>query len=369
MRKVHFNNFSFSSTSASRWLKCGVVLIGCTSLGLFGCSGQPELIAPAAKAEPKAEAAPETAPTKSGIITVSYQSTSDAAEESSAISSEPEKLVVAEEHVAIAQAPAAAGVTGDTTVKSDAEVQTIAVKAPTKDTEVKPATLVVDVPVPATSGRSVLDGPAKIAKVLLTDAEKKICKVNVGDKIPNITLPSLDGQSTELKSLLGKKLTVITFWNPADEYSTWELSDLTGDVLKPFESLGVKVVSICSGAADYAIDAAAAQGAMDRAKAKFPCLVDADGNAMGQFGTERTSRTYLVDAEGKVLWFDIDYSRSTRRELKSALSFMLEEQPPVKVEAEKPAKKTVKKASPAKKPATKTAPKSTSKPASKPAAK
>lgn len=361
MRKVHFNRFSSLIMNGTRLLSCGVVLIGCTSLGLTGCSGQPELISPAVKAEPKVETTPEATAAKSEIVAVSFQSESDAPPEIATGSSEPEKLVVADEQIAIAEAP---GVSGDTPVKSDAEVQTIAVKAPTKDREVKPATLVVEVPVPATSGRSVLDGPAKIAKVLLTDAEKKICKVNVGDKIPSITLPSLEGQPTELNAFTGKKLTVITFWNPADPYSTWELSDLTGDVLKPFESLGVKVVSICSGTADAPVDAATAQGAVDQAKAMFPCLLDADGSALAQFGTDRTTRTYLIDAEGKVLWFDIDYSRSTRRELKSALSFLLEKQPPVKVE-EVPAKKPTKKASPAKKPATKTAPKSTTKPATK----
>jgi peroxiredoxin len=369
MRKVHFNRFSSLIINAARLVSCGVGLIGCTSLGLTGCSGQPELISPAAKAEPKDETTPEDAPAKSGIVTVSFQTESDAPHENVTVGSEPEKLNVADEHIAIAEAPGAPGVSGDTPVKSDAEVQTIAVQAPKKDKEVKPATLVVDVSVPATSGRSVLDGPAKIAKVLLTDAEKKICKVNVGDKVPNITLPSLAGEPTELNTLVGKKLTVITFWNPTDPYSTWQLSDLTGDVLKPFESLDVKVVSVCSGKADAAVDAATAQGAMDQAKAKFPCLLDADGSAMAQFGTDRTTRTYLIDAEGKVLWFDIDYSRSTRRELKSALSFLLEEQPPVQVEEEKPAKKTVKKASPAKKPATKPAPKSTTKPATKPVAK
>jgi hypothetical protein len=34
-------------------------------------------------------------------------------------------------------------------------------------------------------------------------------------------------------------------------------------------------------------------------------------------------RTYLLDPTGKILWFDVEYSRSTRRDLSEALDAMV----------------------------------------------
>jgi hypothetical protein len=34
-------------------------------------------------------------------------------------------------------------------------------------------------------------------------------------------------------------------------------------------------------------------------------------------------RTYLLDSSGKILWFDLEYSRSTRRELNQAIRYVL----------------------------------------------
>ena len=55
------------------------------------------------------------------------------------------------------------------------------------------------------------------------------------------------------------------------------------------------------------------------AGANFPTLLDADGKAFAQIGSEKMPRTFLLDPQGKILWFDIEYSLSTRRELHQAL--------------------------------------------------
>ena len=61
------------------------------------------------------------------------------------------------------------------------------------------------------------------------------------------------------------------------------------------------------------------QAALEKAGANFPNLLDADGKAFAQVGSERLPRTYLLDPQGKILWFDIEYSLATRRELHQAL--------------------------------------------------
>ena len=51
----------------------------------------------------------------------------------------------------------------------------------------------------------------------------------------------------------------------------------------------------------------------------FVNLLDADGKAFAQVGSERLPRVFVVDPAGKILWFDIEYSQTTRRELHQAL--------------------------------------------------
>jgi hypothetical protein len=52
-------------------------------------------------------------------------------------------------------------------------------------------------------------------------------------------------------------------------------------------------------------------------------LLDAEGKALDAVATEKLPRTYLLDASGQILWFDIEYSESTRRELKNAIVWHL----------------------------------------------
>ena len=40
---------------------------------------------------------------------------------------------------------------------------------------------------------------------------------------------------------------------------------------------------------------------------------------IGMEGMVRMPRVYVLDADGKIVWFDIEYSQSTQRELKQAI--------------------------------------------------
>jgi hypothetical protein len=76
--------------------------------------------------------------------------------------------------------------------------------------------------------------------------------------------------------------------------------------------------------------AADAQATLKAAVAQFANLLDADGKAFAQVGSEKLPRTYLVDPQGKILWFDIEYSLGTRRELNQALRAVAGEPKPAK---------------------------------------
>ena len=70
-------------------------------------------------------------------------------------------------------------------------------------------------------------------------------------------------------------------------------------------------------------EAATARATTDKAGAKFSMLHDADGKAFAAVGKDKLPRVYLVDPQGKVLWFDLEYSLTTRRELQQALRVVL----------------------------------------------
>lgn len=160
--------------------------------------------------------------------------------------------------------------------------------------------------------------PLEMPKVLLTEAERSASLVQVGDAMPPIELPDMQGAAKPLSSLLGNKLTVVVFWNSRLPYAVEELGDLGPTIADRFGQYGVNVVGINERDAP-----AAAKGAIAAAGAKFPNLLDADGKALDKVANGDLPRTYLLDAAGKVLWFDLEYSNSTRRDLKQAIQFAL----------------------------------------------
>jgi peroxiredoxin len=160
--------------------------------------------------------------------------------------------------------------------------------------------------------------PLEMPKVLLTEAEQTSSLVKVGDALPPIELPDMQGTKQQLSSLFGKKLTVVVFWNSQNPYSVEELGDLGPMTADRFGPFGVKVVGINERDPE-----AAARDAIAASGVKFPNLLDSDGKAFDKVASGDLPRTYLLDAVGKILWFDLEYSRSTRRELKQAIQCAL----------------------------------------------
>lgn len=162
--------------------------------------------------------------------------------------------------------------------------------------------------------RAEAASPPAIPKVLLSKLHESLCRVKVGDTMPEIKLALLGGKEAELAKLNGERATVVVFWKSDRRMSRTLLADLGPDVLDLFGPQGVAVIGI-------AVDesAASAKAAMTKAAARFPMLLDPGGKAFALVGSDKLPRVYLLDPQGKVLWFDIEYSLSTRRELNQAL--------------------------------------------------
>ena len=154
--------------------------------------------------------------------------------------------------------------------------------------------------------------------VRLTDAHAKSCLLNVGDPMPPITLLNTEGEEHSLASYYGEKLTVVVFWSIRHPYASEQFSHLGPDIADRYAGHGVNVVAINEGDAGDEV-----RQIVEETDVDFPCLLDTDGSAFRHVATSILPRTYLLDTQGEVLWLDIEYSRSTRRELHNAMRYYL----------------------------------------------
>ncbi len=168
--------------------------------------------------------------------------------------------------------------------------------------------------------------PPKIPEVHLPEQLAKTSLVGVGDTMPPGEVTSLEGSPLPLNSVYGEKLTVVFFWKGEDLYSQMAAVDalqfLEEDVIKSYAGKGVQVVAINVREAPSTV-----RQRLNEAKTSFPNFRDPEGAYFAKVATERLPRIYLLDGQGKILWFDLEYSRTTRTQLMRAIQVVLGEPP------------------------------------------
>jgi peroxiredoxin len=167
--------------------------------------------------------------------------------------------------------------------------------------------------------------PPTIPEVHLLDVDRATCLVGVDDPMPEGELAGLDGKNQPLGALKGEKLTVVFFWTKGDsEFASLRaqtaLEDLQKDVQESYAEKGVRVVAVNEGDGPEAVKKLA-----EAAGATYPVLLDPDGALFAKVATERLPRPYLLDGDGKILWFDLEFSRTSRAKLLQAIQVALGE--------------------------------------------
>ncbi len=158
--------------------------------------------------------------------------------------------------------------------------------------------------------------PPTIPVVSMSDEIRAACLVNVGEAMPTAELTDFSGVKHRLESLFGERLTVLCFWTigttrRSQLIAAAALKDLEKDIAEPFASLGVRVAAVNVG--DPPDEA---KRLVEQAGVALPCLSDPQGNLFARLSKDRKMpRVYLLDAEGKVLWFDVEYARPSREDL------------------------------------------------------
>jgi peroxiredoxin len=164
--------------------------------------------------------------------------------------------------------------------------------------------------------------PAEVHKpeVILSERHLQTCRVGVGDSFPALTLPDQEGASHDLSQLMGDRMTIVVFWNSKNMYAREQFSRIMKEAYDRYAALGVKVVTINVGDTPEVV-----QNLVAEHKITTPCLIDVERKAFEQVANDLLPRTYLLDAEGKILWFDLEYSRSQRLSLHNAVHYQLKQ--------------------------------------------
>lgn len=157
---------------------------------------------------------------------------------------------------------------------------------------------------------------AQVPEVLLSAQHEEMCAVRVGDPMPGLTLLDPKGEQVELKASYGAKATVVAVVGYEHWMNQQLLADLPRDVGAVYGTRGVATVLINTG--DNASEEL-------RQGLATTTLADPDGEQLAKLGSGRMPRVYVLDAGGKIRWFDIEYSRSTRRELRQTLTTLVGE--------------------------------------------
>jgi len=156
----------------------------------------------------------------------------------------------------------------------------------------------------------------------------------IGATIEDFTLPDVNGTEHSLKSLAGKKGTVLLFIAvqcPVSNAYNERMEKLAAD----YKAKGIAVIGINSNVKE---DAAAVKDHAAENKLSFPILKDAANRIADKLGASVTPEAYFVDVNNKLLYHGrIDNSRNADQietsDLRNALDAALAGKPIEKTEA------------------------------------
>lgn len=142
-----------------------------------------------------------------------------------------------------------------------------------------------------------------IPAVILSAEHEAMCRVAVGDPFPAIEGKADDGQKVLLEAKQGSKATVVATPGGAVWMDQMLAKDLRDDFSPKYTEKGVSFVTLDTAAPGEGVTA------LQVGRAKVAEVL----------GPGRGPRVYLLDSAGKIVWFDIEYTLSTHRELHQAL--------------------------------------------------
>ncbi|MEN1680924.1 MAG: hypothetical protein AAGJ46_15150 [Planctomycetota bacterium] len=151
--------------------------------------------------------------------------------------------------------------------------------------------------------------------VALSEGHRAMAKVGVGAKLPAMVAATPAGGEQPVAPLLAGRVGVVVLFDAARAEVGWMtkalLDDLGPDIATPYKPKGVTTVLVSVGGGPATVKDALS-------------LVDPAGEAFAALGSGRLPRVYVVNKQSEIAWFDIEYSNSTRRELRQTLDALVD---------------------------------------------
>lgn len=178
-------------------------------------------------------------------------------------------------------------------------------------------------PIPIDVSATLTSEVASIPGVKLPDTDAATCLVKVGDVLPEGELTTVDGEKKAIADMLGKGGSVVFFWAAgnseiAEKTAALALADLQGDAQAVHGDKGLAVLAVNPKDPPEKV-----KEILGSVEVSYPVLVDASGSYFAKVATEKLPRVYVLDATGKVVWFDVEFSEVSREALKQTLQVML----------------------------------------------
>jgi hypothetical protein len=215
--------------------------------------------------------------------------------------------------------------TGNKSVTQASESKSDMAEVKSGDKEKPGTTGKNDKPVSKRSKSQTPPPPLTIPKVGLTDTLRATCLVNVGDILPDGEVRQSDGAKVSLQSQYGEKFTVVYLWseggsNYARLTANAALQDLQSDITYPLAEKGIKVIAINVGDKPELV-----RQELEKIGVKLSYYFDEDKSYFGKIAKSILPRVYLLDASGKIIWFDTEFSQASRRNLMQAIQVVVGE--------------------------------------------
>ena len=175
-------------------------------------------------------------------------------------------------------------------------------------------------PSPSRQTFKVLSDPRPLFKpqAVFSAAHEATCLALIGDQFPALELADVSGEKPAWTEVLGPRLTVVVFWSSESAYAAEQINRLERETVPLADGTGMRIVSINVG--DSIENVADWTGGSTETVRQ---LVDPDGTSFARIATAKLPRTYVLDAAGRIIWMDIEYSSTTRRDLENAIRYFL----------------------------------------------
>jgi len=151
-------------------------------------------------------------------------------------------------------------------------------------------------------------------KLFFSASQLATCLLKQGDSVADCVLQTKMAEPVNLKTKLQPGLNLLVFWNQQETTAKEQRERLEEDLEVPLRANRIHVIAVHVGDAGGPIPSE-----WTDSTEMVDMLLDPDRSCFAKLATEKLPRTYLLDANGQILWFDIEYSQDSVRELLNAI--------------------------------------------------